>query len=138
MSQFVLYGLFGGLGVIADVLVYTVMITIGAPYASANIAGYVCGTLISFALNRNLNFRVFDRLLIRLMAFLGVAAIGLMASSVALWLLIEQAGVGPVIAKILTLPLVVGVQFSLNRLVTFRTKTPPKNVAGFAEKTTHV
>lgn len=120
MRQFVLYCVFGGLGVLSDYLAFLASLALGAPVYVANIIGYAVGTFVSFFLNRRLNFKVLDKVGRRLATFLGVAAIGLLTSTVLLWLLVEVLTVDPAIAKLLTLPVVVVLQFSLNRLITFR------------------
>lgn len=90
-------------------------------YQAANALGYLVGTLVSFTLNRHFTFGVRDRVAQRLTWFLTVAALGYLASAFCLWLLVEFASIDERIAKILTLPVVVALQFTLNRLVTFRT-----------------
>jgi len=119
MRQFLLYCLCGGLGVSTDYAVFYLAVTAGLWYQGANLAGYVAGTLLSFALNRVLTFGMRDRVMQRLAMFLGVAAVGFGASAIMLWLLVQQFGVDPRIAKLLTLPMVVVLQFTLNRRLTF-------------------
>jgi putative flippase GtrA len=46
-----------------------------------------------------------------------------LASAALLWLLVEFGGLHGAIAKGLTLPLVVALQFTLNRRITFRPAT---------------
>lgn len=119
MQQFILYCLCGGLGVSTDYLVFYLSVTAGLWYQGANLLGYLAGTLLSFALNRVLTFKMRDRVAQRLAMFLGVAAIGFGASAVMLWLLVQLLGVDARIAKLLTLPMVVLLQFTLNRRLTF-------------------
>lgn len=118
--QFILYCLCGGLGVSSDFLVYHLSISSGMWYQAANVLGYLSGTLLSFALNRIITFRQRDRVLQRLALFLGVATVGYTASAILLWLLVEQAGLDKNLAKLLTLPMVVVLQFALNRRFTFQ------------------
>lgn len=119
MQQFLLYCLCGGLGVSTDYAVFYLSVTAGVWYQGANLLGYVAGTLLSFALNRVLTFGMRDRVLQRLAMFLGVAAIGFGASALMLWLLVQQFNLDPRVAKLLTLPMVVVLQFTLNRRLTF-------------------
>lgn len=118
--QFLLYCLCGGLGVSTDYLLYHFSISYGLWYQSANALGYLGGTLLSFTLNRIITFRQRDRVLQRLALFLGVAAVGYTASAVVLWLLVQQAGLDARLSKLLTLPMVVVLQFALNRRFTFQ------------------
>lgn len=118
--QFFLYCLCGGIGVAADYSVYFAALTFGLWYQAANILGYLCGTVISFFLNRKITFAVHDRMGHRLAIFIGVAAIGFSASALMLWLLVDVIMINAKLAKLLTLPVVVVIQFSLNRRITFR------------------
>jgi len=118
--QFILYCLCGGLGVSSDYLVYHLCVSSGMWYQAANVLGYLTGTLLSFTLNRIITFRQRDRVLQRLALFLGVATVGYTASAILLWLLVEQAGLDKSLAKLLTLPMVVVLQFALNRRFTFQ------------------
>lgn len=119
MRQFILYCLCGGLGVSTDYLIFFLSVTAGLWYQGANLLGYLAGTLLSFALNRVLTFGMRDRVAQRLAMFLGVAAIGFGASAALLALLVDVFNIDPRIAKLLTLPMVVVLQFTLNRKLTF-------------------
>jgi putative flippase GtrA len=118
--QFFVYCLCGGIGVSTDFAVYYIAITSGFWYQGANILGYLAGTLISFALNRIFTFNMRDRILQRLILFIAIAAIGLSLSAMLLWLLVQVLHVDARLGKLLTLPPVILLQFSLNRLITFR------------------
>jgi putative flippase GtrA len=122
-QQFVLYALCGAAGVSSDFLVYISLLHLHVGYQAANMAGYFVGTLVSFVLNRRFTFKVMDRTASRMALFFGAAAIGYLASAFALWLLVSKFGINPVIAKLLTLGVVLVLQFSINRTFAFRTKT---------------
>lgn len=117
--QLLLYCLCGGIGVTTDYLIYYTALTFGLWYQAANVLGYLSGTLVSFFLNRKITFGVHDKLAHRLAVFLGVAAIGFAVSALMLWLMVDFMTVDAKIAKLLTLPVVVIIQFSLNRRITF-------------------
>ena len=119
--QFFLYCLCGGIGVTTDYLVYYAALTFGLWYQTANVLGYLSGTVVSFFLNRKITFGVHDKIPRRLALFLGVAAMGFSASVLLLWLLVDVMSVDARIAKLLTLPVVVIIQFSMNRRITFGT-----------------
>ena len=125
--QFLLYCLCGGLGVTADYVVYYSALTFGLWYQVANVLGYASGTFLSFFLNRKITFGVHDQLARRLAVFFGVATIGFSASVFLLWLLVEVMSVDAKIAKLLTLPVVVVLQFSMNRKFTFGDKFLPQS-----------
>lgn len=118
--QFLLYCLCGAIGVTIDYLIYYAAFTFGLWYQAANILGYLSGTLASFLLNRKITFDVRDNIVRRLTMFFGVAAIGFSASALMLWWMVDVMAVDARIAKLLTLPIVVIIQFSMNRQITFR------------------
>ena len=118
--QFLIYCLCGGLGVSADYAVYYLCLTGGVWYQYANGLGYLAGTLLSFSLNRIFTFAKRDRVLQRLGMFLTVAAVGFAASALILWLLVDLAGLDARWAKLITSPMVVVLQFGLNRRITFK------------------
>ena len=122
LAQFISYALCGGMGVLLDLGVYGSLVHSGVAYQEANVAGYCMGTLLSFALNRALTFKVMDRVVHRMALFFGTAAVGYGVSAFALWILVEHLGLGPLLAKIATLGVVLIVQFSLNRAMTFRVR----------------
>ena len=120
LRRFVLYSFCGGLGAALDTLVFAGLTALGVWYQWANVAGYASGTLLSFGLNRAITFGVLDAPLRRMATFFAVATLGYLSSAVTLWLMIERLGVGAIAAKLLSLVVVVAVQFSLNSAITFR------------------
>lgn len=118
--QFVLYALCGGTGVVLDLGLFWLLTGAGVGYQAANLAGYATGTLASFLLNRHFTFQTYDDTWRRMSLFFGTAAVGYAVSALVLWLLVEKQGVDPLAAKVATLFLVLILQFSLNRAVTFR------------------
>ncbi len=117
--QFILYCVCGGLGVLADSVIYFFCLNYDFSYQVANAYGYLFGTCVSFVLNRKLTFQVSDQVLRRFLIFLGVAIFGFLLSAVMLWLMIDVCNISQVMAKFLTLPLVLGIQYTLNRRITF-------------------
>jgi putative flippase GtrA len=120
--QFFLYCLCGGIGVATDYLIYFSALTFGLWYQGANALGYLSGTLVSFFLNRKITFGVHNKVARRLAIFLGVATLGFSASILMLWLMVDVMSIDPKISKLLTLPVVVIIQFSMNRKLTFSEK----------------
>ncbi|MBF0332547.1 MAG: GtrA family protein [Alphaproteobacteria bacterium] len=118
-SQFFRYALCGGAGVASDYGFYLLTLWLDGHYQLANVGGYALGTLVSFFLNRVVTFGVRDRVGRRLALFFAVAGTGFAVSAGLLWLLVDAAGVGPALAKGATLPVVVALQFTLNRRITF-------------------
>lgn len=119
MIKFLLYSLCGGIGVITDYSVYYYLTSLDLWYQLANIIGYSLGTLVSFMLNRKMTFSVSDNTFQRLLLFFAIAMIGFVISSLLLYLFIEYLSLDSSIAKIMTLPFILVIQFSLNRKITF-------------------
>jgi putative flippase GtrA len=124
--KFFLYCLCGGAGVIADLIVYFISLRLGIFYMYANALGYLSGTIISFILNRKITFGVSNKVLLRLAIFLCVALFGFSMSAVMLWFLINFFLVSEQIAKLFTLPVVMALQFFLNKQLTFNEKLAPR------------
>lgn len=123
VRQLVLYAVCGGTGVLTDLVLFTVLVHYGVNYQVANAAGYATGTLASFILNRHFTFQVYDKALRRLVLFFGTALIGYLVSSALLWILVSVQGYPPLPSKIATLVVVLALQFTLNRAITFRAST---------------
>lgn len=122
-AQLLRYILCGLCGVAIDLVLYFHLLAAGVEYQAANLSGYAAGTGLSFFLNRHFTFRVRDNTTRRLAMFFAVATTGYLASAVMLWILVERAGQSEEFSKILTLGLVLAIQFTANRYITFR-ETP--------------
>ena len=118
-KYFFCYCICGLVGLTADYFFFYSALAIGIWYQGANLFAYFLGTLISFFLNRKITFDLQDQVARRLFFFLVIAAIGFCLSALMLWLMVDEMSLDPKIAKLLTLPLVVLLQFSLNRRITF-------------------
>lgn len=117
--QFILYCLCGIAGFFTDYSIYSLIVIGGLWYQFANLAGYFSGTAVSFFLNRAITFRVRDKVNTRFGLFFLVACIGFLSSAFILWIAVDLLDIDPKIAKLLTLPFVVAIQFSLNQRLTF-------------------
>lgn len=114
------YAIFGLLGASSDLLVYSILVMGSVPYLSANVVGYSLGTSISFLLNRTYTFKSRDYPLVRFVSYFLVALTGLSVSSTLLQFFIDGLGIADSVAKLLTLPVVFLLQYSLNRSISFR------------------
>ena len=122
-KQFLLYCVIGASGAALDFGIYSLLVkTKLLDYQAANAAGYAGGTLLSFILNAKFNFRVTDKIALRLIGFFGVAFLGWLASAGLLHLLIGRYGFDKYVSKFATLVVVVLLQYNLNRLLSFRKK----------------
>jgi putative flippase GtrA len=118
--QFILYCFCGGLGVSSDFLIYYYSLALGVGYQLSNFLGYFSGTLVSFILNRKITFNSKDKIYQRMGVFLAVASFGYVVSAILLFVMIKYMYFDPKIAKLITLPFVVIIQFTINKCVTFK------------------
>lgn len=90
------------------------------PYLYANVIGVHCGTFASFFLNRQFNFKVKDKTLLRFISFYIVGLIGLAISSGLLVVLVEKMKLNELVSKAFTIIAVALIQFILNKYISFR------------------
>lgn len=120
--QFFFYCFCGLIAVSSDYFIYILVMLGGVSYQIANIIGYLAGTLVSFFLNRKITFGVSDKVNTRFGLFLVVACVGFLSSALILWIMVDILVIDAKSAKLLTLPFVMILQFSLNRRFTFKEK----------------
>ena len=96
-------------------------------YQIINILSISCGISMSFILNAKLNFKVHDNYLSRFMKFYSVGGLGIVISNLLLYILYEQMSVEVVPSKIITIFVVVIVQFTLNSKYSLAAKKCLKN-----------
>ena len=120
-KQFLLYCVIGASGVTLDFGIYSLLVkTRLLDYQAANAVGYSSGTLLSFILNARLNFRVTDKIPLRLTSFFSIAFLGWLVSAGLLHLLIGRFNFDKYLSKFATLIVVVLLQYNLNRRLSFR------------------
>ena len=120
-KQFLLYCVIGASGVTLDFGIYSLLVkTRLLDYQAANAVGYSSGTLLSFILNARFNFRVTDKIPLRLVSFFSIAFLGWLVSAGLLHLLIGRFNFDKYLSKFATLIVVVLLQYNLNRLLSFR------------------
>ena len=118
----ILYGVIGSCTAFLDFLVYT-MLTSGLEvyYLVANCISVIIGITSSFILNRYYNFKVKDRPLIRFLSFFSVGILGMLLSTLILYISVEAYGFKKIVSKLLSIIIVVFFQFLLNKYLTFKT-----------------
>ena len=79
--------------------------------------------VVSFLANSFVNFKVTDRLFLRFVSFGVVVGIGYLVSTLIIGVGIGVFGMPPLLAKAISLPVVLVLQFTLNSKVTFKTRT---------------
>lgn len=118
--KFIVYCICGGIGALSDLTTYYFLMMFDNNYQLSNSLSYATGTLVSFSLNTKHTFKVKGQLLTRLLVFFAVAALGYLTSVMLLNILVSVFSLDPIGSKIITLPLVVLLQYTLNRKITFR------------------
>jgi len=117
----VLYAVFGTAGVAVDLGVF------GLAYRGLHVdknlaaaASSFCATTLTFLLNARMNFRQWNRLLLRYAIYLAVAVTGLGVTLLTFYIFVDLLHYSVMPVKVGSLGLVFIVQFTLNRLITFR------------------
>ncbi len=118
---FVLYVIIGVFSASLDFVVFTIFTHyLSINYIVANVISVNCGIITSFTLNTIYNFKVWDKLIKRFVTFYSIGLLGLLISSLLLWLFVEVFNVNILISKLVVIMVITIVQFSLNKLITFK------------------
>lgn len=119
-GQFVAYAAIGVSAVVVDVGVFALLATLtGIHVLVANGISTGIALVYSFIVNSFGNFKVTDRLLLRFLSFSAVAGAGFLVSSLMIAVSVGPLAMDPIIAKAITLPVVLALQYTLNKTVTF-------------------
>jgi len=119
------FSLVGVLNTLVDFLVYALLVQVGLHYLASQAIAYACGLGCSFFLNRSWTFgyRVReDRLLVPRFLVVNLCAWGVLEA--ALFVLVGQAGLRPLLGKVLATPFSLTVNFLGNKFWVFRTTAP--------------
>ena len=117
----ILYGIIGSFSAGIDFVVfYELTNIIGIYYLVANIFSVTIGITISFILNKKYNFKVRDKVFKRYLIFISIGLGGLLLSSSLLYFFVDIFTLDKIISKILSIVLVVLIQFLLNKSITFK------------------
>ncbi len=119
--NFILYAVFGTVSTGLDFCIFWVLSSF-LPYQGANAISFHAGIICSFILNKNINFKVYDHLYLRFLAFYGVQLLGLGITSLSLNYFIEDLGFNKLLAKGCCVLIVALLLFALDYLITFRKK----------------
>lgn len=118
--QFLKYCMIGVSGVVVDFLLYCLMVQVLRwDYQLANFVSASAGIANNYWWNRKWTFESKDYPWTRFLRFYTVGLVGLALSAVLLYLLIEQASFDAVSAKVITLMVVVFLQYYLNKRYSF-------------------
>jgi putative flippase GtrA len=115
----ILYLLSGGTGAISDFIIFKTLVDRSIDPIVSNIFSTFCGIGVSFLLNSRYTFSAALKFK-TLVRFFIVGILGLAFSSIYLNYLITGFAVDPSDAKLSALPLIAGMQYSVNKLWTFK------------------
>lgn len=122
--ELILYGIIGASGAALDLLVFWLLTTyLGWHPVPATAVSVSLGIGNNFVWNAFINFKTRDRLLLRFLSFFAIGLIGVLLSMLLIFLLHDVVSLDPLLAKLISIPVVVVGQFLANRSITFA-KTP--------------
>ena len=119
--NFILYAVFGTVSTGVDFCIFWILKS-SLPYQIANAISFHAGILCSFLLNKNINYKVENRIFLRFIVFYLVQLLGLGVSSLTLDVLIERMGFSALLAKGCSVLTVALILFLLDNFITFRKK----------------
>jgi dolichol-phosphate mannosyltransferase len=120
LRQLVRYALVGGSGVLLDLTVFFVLYNgLGLHEQYANAISTSLGITNNFVLNARFTFDRRDRLLVRFLRFYAVGLTGIALTYAMFRVFSDWLGVDPNLVKAGSLPVVLAVQFLLNRKWSF-------------------
>ena len=124
-AQFAWYLLVGGLAFLADLIVFVVLLKFGITVLVASGAGFFVGTVTNYWLSLALAFTGGRyRRSAEIGRTFAVALVGLGLTTFLIWAFIAYAGLSPVIAKLITVPIVFSWNFFGRRLFVFHSEMP--------------
>ena len=119
IREIVLYGIIGLIAASTDSVVFYFLSKWLNMYAS-NFISINLGIALSFVLNMYVNFQVHDKIPQRAFSFFAVGYTGLTLSMLILYIGVDLANLPKMDVKLLSVFIVAAVQFTLNKLITFR------------------
>ncbi len=120
-EHFVKYSIIGCTWVVLDFCIYYILVNkFSINYQIANFISISCGIINNFFLNLFLNFKTKNKVVLRFLSFYAVWFIGIVVTASLLHLLIENWWFDKNISKALTVIVIVILQYSLNKHISFR------------------
>lgn len=118
--QLVKYVLIGVAGLVVDFGIYTLLTKLGLKVEWANIISSTCGIINNFIWNSLLNFKVYDRIIIRFIAYFLVGQLTTVFTTIALIIFVDHLGYNNLLVNIIATFVATLIQFVLNKFITFR------------------
>ena len=123
VKEIMLYGIIGSCCAALDSGIFLLLWKSGINLYAANFISINVGICTSFLLNTFINFKVKDKLKIRGVKFFSVGYAGLLLSMIVMHIGVKALGAKEILVKIVSVFIVAAVQFTLNKLFTFRKET---------------
>jgi putative flippase GtrA len=118
--QLIVYLVIGVSGVVLDLVLFLLLYNVvGLPEGIATVISTSAGIANNFLLNARFNFKTSDRLWGRFARFYLVGVAGILVTLVLFAVFSTWAGWDPNVVKVLSLPVVAVLQYSINRKWTF-------------------
>ncbi len=119
--NFILYAFIGVTGVTIDFLLFTFLVKVlGLYYVISNVISVSFGLVNNFILNRRYNFKVYNKPLQRFLSFYLIGFIGIAISTLLIHVFTEILVIPILISKIMSVIIVVILQYILNKYFTFK------------------
>lgn len=120
-KQFFIYALIGASGALLDYLAFLVMMQfLPIHYLFINFISTTMGIANNFFLNARFNFKIRDNMLRRFVSFYAIGMLGLVVASGMLYGLIDLLAFPPALAKLLSIVVIVLLQYQLNKRISFK------------------
>lgn len=121
MRLFIGYVFFAGIAAFVDLgLLFSLTEFIGLHYLTSAVLAYMCGMITNYSLNKVFNFKNKSKKIIQQFGlFVFVALIGLGLNQLILWLLVEFVGVWYMLAKLISISIVMFWNFYGHKKITF-------------------
>jgi len=126
LIKFIKFNAVGLVNTAVDFAVYELLILLGLHYVPAQIISYLCGMANSYLLNSRWTFRDKNDSTGRVAAFIAVNLVALGVSIGVQTLTLRLISPSETIAKLISLPFSLGVNFIGNRLFVFNKKGEKK------------
>lgn len=126
IAQFVKFGVVGVSNTAITLIVYTLLLDVfGVWYVAASAIGFAVGAVNGFLWNRAWTFRGHVGDALTPVRWFVVQGCGLLCNSALVYLFVDGAGVGKLVAQVLTIMIVTVLTFIANRSWTFRAQASP-------------
>jgi len=120
LLQFLRYGLAGGVAALTHLVVLVVLTeVVRLPATLASAVGFSCAVPVNYVLQHRFVFNRRSRHLVFFPRYLSITLLTLGLNTVLFWLLTEGLGVFYVVSQVITIGLIVPLNYVLNRAFTF-------------------